>query len=106
MDEAGNIVYPIVVTGTLKILSLGTIDPHRNLFHSASNIFPIGFRSVREAAGIKEIGRRADYTCEILDDGSKPMFKVTCSEEPDNPVIRDSASGAWLDFVKRTNDIQ
>ena len=61
---------------------------------------------MRESASILEIGKRADFTCEILDDGSKPMFKVTCSEEIHNPVIRDSASGAWLDFVKRTNEIQ
>lgn len=104
-DAEGNIMYPIVVTGTLKILSLGVIDPSRDLFHTASNIFPIGFKSVREAASIVEVGRRAEFTCEILDDGQKPMFKVTCSDEPHNPVLRDSASGAWMDFVKRTNEI-
>ena len=102
----GNIIYPICVTGTLKILNLGVIDPSRNLFHSTANIFPIGFKSVREAASIFEIGKRADFTCEILDDGSKPMFKVTCNEDPSGSIIRDSASGSWLDFVKRTNDIQ
>ena len=105
-DESGNIIYPISVTGTLKIMNLGRVDYTRNLFHSASNIFPIGFKSVREAQSILEIGKRADFTCEVLDDGQKPMFKVTCSEEPHNPVIKDSASGAWLEFVKRTNDIQ
>ena len=104
-DEQGNIIYPIAVTGTLKILNLGVIDPSRTLFHSVANIFPIGFKSVREAASILEVGKRAEYTCEVLDDGSKPMFKVTCSEDPHNPIIRDSASGAWLDFVKRTNEI-
>ena len=105
-DDQGNILYPIHVTQTLRILNLGVIDCHRSMFHSAANIFPIGFKSVREAAGILEVGRRAEYTCEILDDGSKPMFKVTCSEDPQNPVISDSASGAWLVFVKKTNEIQ
>ena len=76
------------------------------MFHSPSNIFPIGFKSVRESASILEIGRRAEYTCEILDDGTKPMFKVTCSDEPNNPIVQDSASGSWLQFVKRTNEIQ
>ena len=105
-DEEGNIIYPIVVTGTLKILNLGVIDCQRTMFHSSANIFPIGFKSVREAASIIELGKRAEFTCEILDDGQKPMFKVTCSDDPHNPIVKDSASGAWLDFVKKTNDIQ
>ena len=105
-DMEGNIQYPIVVTPSLSILNLGVIDPSRSLFHSSANIFPIGFKSVREAASITQVGMRAQYTCEILDDGVKPMFKVTCSEEPNNPVIKDSASGSWMDFLKRTNDIQ
>jgi hypothetical protein len=39
----------------------------------------------------------------VIDDGSKPVFKVTCSEAPGNPVERDTASGAWLEFVKKIN---
>ena len=46
-------------------------------------------------------GRRADYTCEILDDGQKPLFKVTCSDDPHNPIVRDSASGAWFHIVNK-----
>ena len=81
MDMEGNIEYPIQVTGTLKIFNLGIVDNTRSAFHSSSNIFPIGFKSVREHASLYAIGQRAEYTCEILDDGSKPMFKVTCSED-------------------------
>ena len=56
--------------------------------------------------GILEVGRRAIYTCEVLDDGVKPMFKVTCDDDPHNPIISDTASGAWLHFIKKTNEIQ
>jgi hypothetical protein len=100
-DINGNIVFPIEVTGTLKVLSLGVIEYNRNTFHTASNIFPIGFKSVREHMSVLAVGRKALYTCEILDDGAKPLFKVTCSDEPDDPIIRDTASGAWIEFVKR-----
>lgn len=47
------------------------------------------------------IGGRAEYICEILDGGDRPLFKVTPSEEPDKPIIRDSTSGCWLEIVKR-----
>ena len=100
-DSSGNIIYPIEITGTLKILNLGVIDFERKTFHTSTNIFPIGYKSIREHMSVSSIGHRAQYTCEILDDGAKPLFKVTCSEEPDDPVIRDTASGAWLEFVKR-----
>lgn len=33
-DVNGNIVYPIEITGTLRILNLGTIDYKRKLFHT------------------------------------------------------------------------
>ena len=93
------------MTQTLKVLNLGVIDYTRPEFHTQTNIFPIGFKSQRDAMGIVEVGKRAIYTCEVLDDGTKPMFKVACDDDPHNPIISDTASGAWLHFVKKTNDI-
>jgi hypothetical protein len=40
--------------------------------------------------------KRCDYVCEILDGGNSPLFKVTSMEDPDNPIIRDASSGAWI----------
>jgi hypothetical protein len=101
VDVEGNIVYPIEITGTLRILNLGVVDYSRKTFHTSTNIFPIGYKSIREHQSVSCIGQRAYYTCEVLDDGNKPLFKVTCSDEPDDPVIRDTASASWLEFVKR-----
>ena len=53
-----------------------------------------------------KVGTRSQYICEILDGGPRPLFKVTCSEDPGNPLIRDSSSGVWIDICKRINDIQ
>jgi hypothetical protein len=44
-DEEGNIKYPIIIHQTLKILDLGYIDHERPAYHTANNIFPIGFKS-------------------------------------------------------------
>ena len=51
-------------------------------------------------------GERCQYICEILDGGPKPLFKVTCSEDPNNPLIRDSSSGVWIEICKKINEIQ
>lgn len=50
-------------------------------------------------------GRRARYTCEILDGGDKPMYKVTCSDDPENPIVRDSSTGCWVHICRKVNDM-
>jgi hypothetical protein len=41
-----------------------------------------------------------------LDGGEKPMFRVTSSEDPDNPVVKESTSGCWLEFAKKIEVLQ
>ena len=82
------------------------IEWERPAYHSEKNFFPIGFKSLREYTSMFKVGTRSQYICEILDGGPRPLFKVTCSEDPGNPLIRDSSSGVWIDICKRINDIQ
>ena len=34
------------------------------------------------------------------------MFRVTSSEEPDNPIVKESTSGCWLEFAKKIEVLQ
>jgi hypothetical protein len=103
-DENGKIKCPVFVGGNLKILDFGTIDL-RHGFHSQSNIYPIGFKSVRSAQSMFTLGARADFTNEIIEVDGKVMFKTTCSEEPDSPLVQVTCSGIWCEIVKRVNGI-
>jgi len=98
-DEIGNILYPINVNASLKILNLGRICSDKPAYHSEKNLFPIGFKSVREHSSIKRLGERALYTCEILDGGNKPLYKITPHEDPENPIIKESSTGCWVNFI-------
>eukprot|EP00347_Sterkiella_histriomuscorum_P008410 403345198 len=100
-DANGNIKYPIEINQSLKILNLGYIDNERQNYHSHRNLFPIGFKTIRTHQSLFNLGARAEYICEILDGGERPLFKVTPAEEPDKPIIKDSTSGCWLEIVKR-----
>lgn len=51
-------------------------------------------------------GARCNYTCEILDGGSKPLYRVTPSDDPDNAITRDSSTGCWIDICKRITQLQ
>ncbi len=62
----------------------------------------MGYRSVREHASTVKLGDRAKYTCEILDAGPKPLFQVTSSEDPEHPIIKESATAAWVTNWRRT----
>ena len=64
-DEEGNIVYPIRINSSLSILNLGRIEYERPAFHSERNLFPIGFKSLREHQSIHRSGERVLYECEI-----------------------------------------
>lgn len=50
-------------------------------------------------------GQKADYTCEILDGGEKPLYRVTSSEDPENPIVKDSSTGCWVYICKKVNDM-
>ena len=105
-DLEGNIVYPINVSPALKILNLGVVEYERPAYHSEKNLFPVGWKSVREATSMFKIGERERYICEILDGGQKPLFKVTPESDPKNPLISNASSGVWIEICKRVNELQ
>jgi hypothetical protein len=105
-DSKGNIIYPIHVSQTLRILDLGRVEFERPNYHSSRNLFPIGFKSVREYTSMFKLNERVDYICEILDGGNSPLFKVTPGDDPDNPIIKDASSGAWIEICKKINELQ
>ena len=104
-EEDGSIKYPINVSGTLRILNLGVIEWERQNFHSARNLLPIGYKAIRTYASVFYKDKKCDYTCEILDNGNAPLYKVTSHEDPENPIIHDASSGAWIEICKKINDL-
>ena len=105
-DSNGNIIYPIIINNNLKILNLGTIVYDNKNYHSEKNIFPIGYKSVREHQSMFNLQNRAEYTCEILDGGEKPKYKLTCSEDNEHPIICDSSTACWSYVGNAINELQ
>ena len=104
-DDKGKLIFPISVSPSLTILDIGKIDSRPN-YHSEKNIFPIGFKSVREHPSMINPKERGYYTCEILDGGDKPIFKLTSHDDSSNPIIKDTCTGCWIVVCNRINDIQ
>lgn len=45
-------------------------------------------------------------TSTIVDGGDAPRFVVTAADMPDEPIIANSATGAWTVVVRRSNEIR
>ena len=88
---------------SLTILDLGKVEFKRPNFHSKCNLFTIGFKSVRTYQSMVDPQRRCGYTCEILDGGDGPVFKVTCADDPKNPITESSSSSAWVAIQRAIN---
>ena len=50
---------------------------------------------MREHQSMFNLQNRTEYTCEILDGGAKPQYKLTSSEDVEHPIIRDSSTACW-----------
>mmetsp|Transcript_50930 Transcript_50930/g.127840 ORF Transcript_50930/g.127840 Transcript_50930/m.127840 type:complete len:397 (-) Transcript_50930:86-1276(-) len=104
-NSMGKPVLPIVLGGLL-VESLGTIVHDRKKFHSKRYIWPVGFISKRYYCSMTDVRRRCVYTSEILDGGEEPRFSITSAEDPANPVIASTASGAWAEVGKRVTSLR
>ena len=49
-------------------------------------------------------GKKCQYTCEILDGGTEPLFRVTCSDESE-PIIQNSSTSCWNIIINKINEI-
>ena len=109
-DESGGLIYPIVISSSLLILNLGDIDVERPAYHTERNIFPIGFKSIREHISMFTPPERMQYLCEILDGGSKPLFRVTPMKDGEAVeelcIERDSCTGCWIVICTKINELQ
>ena len=95
--------YPILVSNSIRILSLGKVEFKRPAYHSKTNLFPIGFKSVRNYTSMVNVEDKCDYICEILDGGEQPNYRVTCEDDPTSPIEGKSTSDIWGRIQKAIN---
>ena len=102
-DEDGNLIFPIQAKQGASIINLGEVVFDRKLFSSSKYIWPNGFESQRIHPSYLEPSQRVIYTSKIIDAGDRPKFAVIASDDPDNPIIANSASTAWTNVITKVN---
>ena len=68
-------------------------------------MFPIGYKVTREAQSMTKKGEKAIYTCEILDNGDKPKYRIVCNDNPNEPIEENSSTGCWKVVAERINEL-
>jgi hypothetical protein len=46
------------------------------------------------------------YHCTILDGGDGPKFQIVAADNPDQPIIAGTATGAWSVVVRSANHVR
>jgi len=100
-DAQGQVVLPLDVNREFVVESLGAIVP-RSPFVTNKYIWPVGYRSSKQYVSMLNPSIQVKYTSQIIDAGGKPLFVVTASDEPSNPIVAQSPSQAWRIVMKRT----
>jgi len=98
-DATGLPKLPLVL-GELVVENLGTIVP-RAPYVTEKHVWPVGFLSSRLFSSMANPEKRVKYTSSIIDVGDKPQFVVTAEDDPSNPIISPTPSGAWRTVLKK-----
>lgn len=95
-DERGYpLEYPIDL-GRFKLHNIGFIKTDNENYHNNKYIWPVNYRISRMYRSMKNPNNLCEYFCEILEnpDGT-PLFRITPSDDPKNPVDAGNSSAAW-----------
>ncbi|KAI7879020.1 FYRN-domain-containing protein [Lichtheimia hyalospora FSU 10163] len=104
-DENGQPRLPQQI-GVLTVHDLGRIVSDRDTFHNERYIFPVGYTVSRTYPSMVDPANNTVITSTILDGGDGPRFHVVAADMPDQPIIANSATGAWTVVVRRSNEIR
>ncbi|KAL0488493.1 hypothetical protein AKO1_015534 [Acrasis kona] len=96
----------LVISSVLYVSSLGRVEHERLPFHSRRYIYPIGFKSCKIHTSYKNPKKTTTYTSEIIDGFSHPIFRVTVGDDSGTKYESESASGCWLQVVKKIDEAQ
>ncbi|KAI9366510.1 F/Y-rich N-terminus-domain-containing protein [Pilaira anomala] len=104
-DQDGKPKLPQQI-GVLTVLNLGTIVTDRPNYHNERYIFPVGYTVSRTYPSMIDPHNNTVVTSTILDGGDSPRFHVVAADMPDEPIIANSATGAWTVIVRKSNEIR
>lgn len=106
-DQHGNPILPQQI-GVLTVTNLGKIITDREAFHNERYIFPVGYTVQRIYPSMVDPNKNTLVTSTIIDGGGDggPKFHVVAADQSHEPIVANSATGAWTVVVRKSNEIR
>ncbi|RHZ81140.1 hypothetical protein Glove_123g51 [Diversispora epigaea] len=104
-DDTGNYKLPVQI-GILTVLNLGYVVYDRETFHNERYIWPVGYAVKRAYNSMINPDSQTMYICKIDDGGEGPKFVIEAEDQPNKPIIANTATGAWTSVVREANAIR
>jgi chromodomain-helicase-DNA-binding protein 7 len=103
-DDLEDLVLPIHLSGSLVLVSLGTVIWDRDGFHNERYLYPVGFLSERFYFSTRDPNEKVWYQSTVLDRGDdQPVFRVCEKDHPEVMFEGNAPSNPWLAIVKVVN---
>jgi chromodomain-helicase-DNA-binding protein 7 len=97
-------IFPIQLSGSLVLVSLGTVIWDRDGFHNERYLYPPGFLSEKLYFSTRDPSEKVWYQSTILDRGDdQPVFRVCEKDHPEVMFEGNAPSNPWLAIVKVVN---
>lgn len=101
MLESGQYEYPIRISQTAEIYSLGEIVHQKPGFHTEKYIYPAGYKCSKYYPSIKNPNVRVKWFGEILDVGEdNPQFRIWMEDEPETVYSGSTPTAPWTSALK------
>lgn len=101
IPDLDDVEFPYRASGGVTILKLGRVKWDDPEYRRKNNLFPVGFVSERSSSSYMNLGTRVTYRSEILEGPKGPVFRVTASDDPDNPTIARTTTACWTNVLSR-----
>ncbi|OHT08842.1 F/Y-rich N-terminus family protein [Tritrichomonas foetus] len=104
-DANGDPKFPLILSPSLVIVSLGKVVYDRDAFHNQRYLYPDGFISERLYHNMRNPHEKIWYQSLILDrGGNEPIFRVQAKDDPTIAFEGSAPSNPWLNIVKEVSE--
>ncbi|CDS05691.1 hypothetical protein LRAMOSA08219 [Lichtheimia ramosa] len=99
-DDNGNYRLPVEID-SWTVLSLGDVVYDRPAFHNQRYIYPVGYKVKKWYRSMVDPRSDTQYTCEILDGGQEPIFRLEADDNPGEVYMGPTPTTVWTIAVRR-----
>ncbi|OHT08611.1 hypothetical protein TRFO_22797 [Tritrichomonas foetus] len=102
MLDKGDFEYPIQITATTELWSVGEVVYDRPGFHNQRYVYPAGYKASRFYTSANHPNTKVKWFCEILDTGEDlPCFRIWMEEQPNIIYSGQTPTAPWTQALKQ-----